>query len=126
MSMQTPLRRVKGLGTTRSGTHHFWAQRLTSVANIALTLFVVLSLALHVGADYSTLRAYFSLPFVSIAFLLFIFSSIYHMYLGMQIIIEDYVSSHGVKLVVLMLNIFFSIATGVGSLFAVIKLSLGG
>ena len=125
MSMRTPLSRVRGLGSAKDGTDHFWRQRLTSIANIPLVLFFVISIVAHAGSDHATFIAYLSHPLVAIVMLLMILCALYHMCLGMQVIIEDYVHSEGLKVIALMGNTFFSIAVGMGCVFAILKLSLG-
>ena len=125
MSMQTPLGRVRGLGPARSGTSHFWWQRLTAVANIFLTLFLLFSIVFHVGDDYQAVTSYLGSPFVGIGLMLFILSVVFHMYLGFKVIVEDYVQHEGWKILFLMGNTFFCIAIGFACLFAVLKLSFG-
>lgn len=123
--MRTPLAKVRGLGSAHEGTGHFWKQRISAIANIPLTLFFVgLVVALN-GASFEETRATLGNPFVGLLLGLALFSVLYHMRLGMQIIIEDYVHGEGMKLVLLMLNTFFTIAVGATALFALIKLTLG-
>lgn len=126
MRMQTPMAQVRGLGSAKTGTGHFWWQRLTAVANIPLTIFVVLSIVFHVGNDHASVSAYLGSPMVAIGLLLFILSTVFHMFLGMKVIIEDYVHHEGAKILSLMASTFFCIAIGFASLFAVLKLSFGG
>jgi len=123
--MRTPLSRVRGHGSAKSGTEHFWVQRLTAVANIPLVIFFVASVVALVGADYETVKAYLSMPIVSIMFLLLIGSGIYHMRLGMQVIIEDYVDGETAKLLVVIGNNFFSVLVGLACVYAVLKLGFG-
>lgn len=125
MSMRTPLSRVRGLGSAKSGTEHFWYQRLTSIANIPLFLFFVISIVILAGADHAAFIAYLSNPIVAITMLLMVLSGIYHMYLGMAVIIEDYVHSEGLKVISLLGNNFFSFAVGMASIFAILKISFG-
>ncbi|HEY5816954.1 MAG TPA: succinate dehydrogenase, hydrophobic membrane anchor protein [Mesorhizobium sp.] len=124
--MRTPLAKVRGLGSAREGTGHFWRQRLTGVANVPLTLFFVgLLIALN-GADYETTRAVLANPFVALMLALMLISALIHMRIGMQVVIEDYVHSEGLKLACIMLNTFFTIGVGVMALFALLKLAFGG
>ena len=123
--MRTPLSRVRGHGSAKSGTDHFWVQRLTAVANIPLAIFFIASVVALVGADYETVKAYLSMPIVSIMFLLLIGSGIYHMRLGMQVIIEDYVDGETTKLLVVIGNNFFSVLVGLACVYAVLKLGFG-
>ncbi len=124
--MRTPLGKVRGLGSAREGTGHFWRQRLTAIANIPLILFFIGFLISINGADYATVRAAFANPFVSLMFALVLFSALYHMRLGMQVIIEDYVHGEGMKLALIMLNTFFAILVGAACAYALIKLAFGG
>jgi succinate dehydrogenase / fumarate reductase membrane anchor subunit len=124
--MRTPLGKVRGLGSAREGTGHFWRQRLTAVANIPLILFFLGFLISINGADYATVRAAFANPFVSLMFALVLFSTLYHMRLGMQAIIEDYIHGEGIKLALIMLNTFFAILVGAACAYALIKLAFGG
>jgi len=124
--MRTPLGKVRGLGSAREGTGHFWRQRLTAVANIPLILFFLGFLISLNGADYETVRSAFANPFVSLMFALVLFSALYHMRLGMQVIIEDYIHGEGMKLALIMLNTFFAILVGAACAYALIKLAFGG
>ena len=124
--MQTPLRKVRGLGSAKEGTDHFWRIRVSSVALIPLSLFavgLVLSLA---GASFEETRAVLAQPFVTLLLALFILVSLDHMRLGMQVIIEDYVHDEGLKVASLMLNLFFVVVIGALSLFALLKIAFGG
>jgi succinate dehydrogenase / fumarate reductase membrane anchor subunit len=125
MSQRTPLAKVRGLGSAKQGTEHFWLQRLTAVANIFLVAFLIGLLARYAGADYATVRAALGSPLIAIPLLLLVLSGIVHMRLGMQTIIEDYVHGEGSKVAALMLNSFFAIAVGMACVFAVLKLSFG-
>jgi succinate dehydrogenase / fumarate reductase, membrane anchor subunit len=124
-SLRTPLAKVRGLGSAREGTDHFWKQRLTAVANIFLVGFLLVFLVRYAGADHTTVKQALARPLNAIALLLLVLSGVIHMRLGMQTIIEDYVHSEGRKLAALMLNSFFAILVGITCVFAVLKLSFG-
>jgi succinate dehydrogenase / fumarate reductase membrane anchor subunit len=124
--MLTPLKRVRGLGSAKEGTDHFWRIRLSSVALIPLALFMVGWILSLRGAGYAEVRASLSQPLIALAAALFIVISLDHMRLGMQVIIEDYVHGEGGKLALLILNTFFAVAVGVVSIFALLKLAFGG
>ncbi len=123
--IRTPLARARGLGSAKSGTEHFWLQRMTGVANIALVIIVMFQIARLVGADYATVKAALRSPMLALPLLLLVLAGMTHMRLGMQTIIEDYVSSEGCKLVCLMLNTFFVILVGLTCVYAVVKITLG-
>jgi succinate dehydrogenase / fumarate reductase membrane anchor subunit len=125
-SLRTPLAKVRGLGSAKEGTDHFWRQRLTAVANIFLVAYAVVLLVQLAGADYATVKAALASPPNAVALLLLVLSGTVHMRLGMQTIIEDYVHSEGRKVAALMLNTFFAVFVGITCVFAVLKLSFGG
>ena len=124
--MRTPLGRVRGLGSAREGTMHFWRQRLTAIANVPLVLFMVGLMVALVGAPYEDVRATLANPFVTLVVILFLVSVLYHMKLGMQIVIEDYVHGEGAKVALIALNTFFPLVIGVASIFALLKIAFGG
>jgi len=123
--MRTPLSRVRGLGSAKDGTQHFWHQRLTAMANVPLILFFIWTVVSLNGAGYAQTVAYLSHPFVAIVMLMVLGAGIYHMKLGMQTVIEDYVHGASGKFL-LVLNTFFAIAIAVTCAFAVLKLAFGG
>jgi succinate dehydrogenase / fumarate reductase membrane anchor subunit len=121
--LSTPLGRVRGLGTARSGTGEFWRQRLTAVAGVPLTIaFVVIVVGL-LGRNHAAVVQILGSPFVAVVMLLFIVTICVHMRIGMQVIIEDYVHDERHKLFLLMANTFFTVAVGLASAFAIFTLS---
>ena len=123
--LQTPLARVRGLGAARSGTAHFWQLRLTSVASVPLTIAFVMIVVSLLGRNHAAVVQILGSPLVSIVMLLFIVTNVYHMWLGMQIIVEDYAHSELAKLALLMGNTFFCVVMATASLYALLKLSFG-
>lgn len=123
--MRTPLGQVRGLGAAKSGTDHFWTQRLTAVANLPLTLiFIGVVIALS-GSSHAGAVAILGSPWVAILMLLFVLSATVHMKIGMQVIIEDYVHDDLAKLGCLMANTFFAVVIGLAAAFALLKISFG-
>lgn len=124
--MRTPLAHVRGLGSARSGTAHFWRQRLTAVANVPLTIAFIIIVISLLGRNHAAVVQILGAPWVAIIMLLFIASVTYHMRLGMQVIIEDYVREEMPKLAALVANWMFSWAVGLTAAFAVLKIAFGG
>lgn len=125
MSMRTPLGRVRGLGSAKDGTDHFWAERITSVALVPLTFLFVWIVVAVVGKSHADAVALLGSPMVAIGLLALILTGIAHMRLGMQVIIEDYIHGEIIKMACLMANTFFSALVAIACVWAVVKLSFG-
>ncbi len=124
-NLRTPLSRVRFLGSARSGTEHFWRQRLSSVALVPLTIaFVVVVISL-LGRNHAAAVQILATPAIAVLMLLFVLTGIYHMWLGMQVIVEDYVHREFAKIVLIMGNTFFCIVLAVACLYAMLQLSFG-
>ena len=124
-SMRTPLSRVRSLGASHSGTSDFWRQRLTAVAMVLLMVPVIVVVMMLLGRNQAgAAQILGSLP-IAIILLLFIVASCWHMKIGMQVVIEDYVPNEKLKLVGIIANNFFCIAVALTSIYAILKLSSG-
>ena len=124
-SMRTPLGRVRNLGAAHSGTSDFWRQRITGVALTLLMIPALVIIIMLVGRNQVYVAQTLSSIPVAVILLLFIFASVWHMKIGMQVVIEDYVHNEKLKLTAIMLNNFFSAAVALASTYAILKLSSG-
>lgn len=120
---RTPLSRVKGLGSAKSGTDHFWKQRLTALALIPLVLWLAFSIASLPSMDYIAIREWLSQPFSAIVMILFIVAGFYHACLGLQVVLEDYVSSHSTRTVAIIAVTFLGAALGVTGVFSIMRIA---
>jgi succinate dehydrogenase membrane anchor subunit len=124
-SMRTPLGRVRNLGASHSGTTEFWRQRLTAVAMTLLIVPVLVVILMLIGRNQAgAAQIIGSLP-IAVILILFIIASAWHMKIGMQVVIEDYVHNEKVKLASIMANNFFSFAVALASIYAILKLTSG-
>ena len=124
-SMRTPLGRVRNLGAAHSGTSDFWRQRITGVAMTLLMIPALVIIMMLLGRNQVYVAQTLSSVPVAVILLLFIFASAWHMKIGMQVVIEDYVHNEKLKLTAIMLNNFFSVAVALASTYAILKLSSG-
>jgi succinate dehydrogenase / fumarate reductase, membrane anchor subunit len=123
--MRTPLGRVLGHGAAHTGTGHFWRQRQTAVANVPLTIAVIVIVFMLLGRNQAAVAQILGTPLVAIIMLLFIVSITAHMRIGMQVIVEDYVHDEIGRLILIMANTFFCIAVALASAYGIFKLSFG-
>ncbi len=125
MSMETPLKQVRGLGSAKDGTSHFWQQRVTAVANLLLVLFLIWFVLAHIGGSRAEVVASFHNPAIAILFLLSFASILWHMKLGLQTVIEDYVHGKAALIFALLANSFYVALLAAAALYAILKMSFG-
>ena len=123
-NLSTPLSRVKGLGSAKDGTTHFWRQRLTALILIPLVLWFGFSVA-SMPVDHATLVGWIQQPAVAIGLILLILSTFYHAQLGLQIVIEDYVSTHSTRTASIIIVNFLCLLFAIIGVVAVLKISFG-
>ncbi len=124
MSLRHPLARVKGLGPSGEGSHHWWLQRLTALALIPLSIWFVFAVLGHIGDSHADILAWVSNPGVALMILLYLVFMFFHAQLGLQVVIEDYVHSEGLKLGVLLVMKAVLLLAAAGSIFAVLRVAI--
>ncbi len=126
MAEGTPIGRVRGLGSAKSGARHWWQERLTSVSTLVLFIWFLVSLLRLPDLDHDSVTRWLASPLTAVPMLLLIVSNFWHLKLGLQVIIEDYVDEEGLKLFAITLLNFFAIGGGALAFFSVLKIALGG
>lgn len=124
-SIRTPLGRVRGLGSAKAGTSDFFRQRVTAIAMVLLFVPVIVVIMSLLGRNQAFASQTLGSPLVAVIMILFIIASCWHMKIGMQVVLEDYVTDEKIKLAAIIANNFFSAAVGLASIYAIIKLSSG-
>ncbi len=124
--MNTPLSKVRGLGSAKSGTHHWFIHRITAVAQIPLVIFFVVSMARNMGGDHASWAAWLGQPLVAVLMALFIANSCYHMRLGLMTVVEDYVHEKGNRLLATLTLTFGTILLAAFGIFSILRISFGG
>lgn len=126
MGTGTGIGRVRGLGSARHGADHWLMQRLTAIGNFVLVLWLIFSLALLPGLDHASVVAWLSNPLVAVPMMLMLVSIFYHLRLGMQVLIEDYIHNEGTKLLTLVALNFYAIGGAALGIFSIAKIAFGG
>jgi succinate dehydrogenase / fumarate reductase membrane anchor subunit len=124
--MRSPLGRAIGLGSAKQGVEHWWAQRLTAIALIPLSLWFVCAVIGLVGADLDTVQNWVSLPLPAILLVLLLIATFYHVSLGLQVVVEDYVHTELVRLGLIAALRLLCFGFAVAGIFAVVSIALGG
>ena len=125
MNLQTPLGRARGLGSAKSGTKHWWAQRVTAIALIPLTIWFVVAMISATGIDYNNAQQFIGNPINAILFILLIVATFHHAQLGLQVVIEDYVHNKAMEIGLLIITKGTVIVLGLSSVFAVLSITFG-
>ena len=125
MSLRSPLARARGLGAAHNGTHHWWAQRLTSIALLPLLLWFAIAVTSLAAADHAVASAWLRAPVNAILMLALIATMFHHMHLGLQVVIEDYIHGHAGKFVTLIVVKFGTALLAIAAAFAVLKVAFG-
>jgi succinate dehydrogenase / fumarate reductase membrane anchor subunit len=125
MSLRTPLNRVLGLGSAKDGTAHFWGQRVSGIALALLGLWFAGSMLAMPGFAHADALAFIAAPINGVFLLLLVVTIAYHSMLGVQVVIEDYVHGHSLKLISLILSRFAHVFVAVAAIYAILKIGLG-
>lgn len=125
MSLRSPLGRVLGLGTARDGTSHWWGQRISGIALAILGTWFIVALAMMPDYGYAQAVSLISAPVNAVLLMLLTLTIAYHSALGVQVVIEDYVHTHGLRLALLILSRFAHVFLAVVGLFAILRLGIG-
>ncbi len=126
MKFRTPISLAKGLGSAKEGAHHWWMQRLTALALVPLSLWFAFSVARMAGAGFEEMHEWISNPWVAAFLALFFIVSYYHGAIGVQVVLEDYISSEGTRMVFIIITKFALALLGAASLMAVIRIAATG
>ncbi|MCK5812899.1 MAG: succinate dehydrogenase, hydrophobic membrane anchor protein [Cocleimonas sp.] len=124
--LRSPLAKAKGLGVSPDASHHFWLQRLTSLALIPLVIWFCFSIALLPGASHANVIAWLDSPFNAVMMVLIVLVSFQHAHLGLQVIIEDYIADYRYRLTAILMVKFISYFMMVLGVYSIIKISFGG
>ncbi len=124
--MRSDLGRVRHLGSAKEGTDHWWAQRLTAVALVPLSLWFVWSAVVLAGADHAAFTAWLGIPYNTLLMVLLVVALFHHLQLGLQVVVEDYVHTESAKVTMLILNKFAAYIFGATCILSVLKVAFGG
>jgi succinate dehydrogenase / fumarate reductase membrane anchor subunit len=126
MSFKTDFGRVNGLGSAKEGTHHFWTQRISAVALLVLTPLFIIPFAINLGDSFEAVRASYANPFMAIIAALFVITAFYHLKLGLQVVIEDYIHGKAMRTGLIIGMSLFCALMGFTGLFAIAKIAFTG
>ncbi|MCY4051079.1 MAG: succinate dehydrogenase, hydrophobic membrane anchor protein [Gammaproteobacteria bacterium] len=124
MKLELPLAKAKGLGTSGEGSHHWWRQRLSALALIPLTLWFLFSVVNQLGQEHFVVHEWIADPFTAVFLILYSIFMFYHAQLGLQVVIEDYVHNHGIKMAMLLFSNIVLLLFGILAVFSVLQIAL--
>lgn len=125
MNFRTPLGRVLGLGTAKDGTEHWWAQRVSAVALLLLGAWFIFAVVVKDQLAYANLIEFIAAPFNGVLLSILSVTVAYHSYLGVQIVVEDYVHSPATKVISLVLSRFAHVILAITSVYSILKIGIG-
>jgi len=125
MSFRTPIGQARGLGSAKSGVAHWWGQRVSAIALIPLSLWFAGSVLQLTHAGYADAIVWLHTPWVAVLLSLFLVTLLYHAYLGVQVVIEDYVHHKGLEITSLLLIKFTCILLGAAGVFTALRIAFG-
>jgi succinate dehydrogenase / fumarate reductase membrane anchor subunit len=126
MGTGTGIGRVRGLGSARKGARAWWQQRMTAVGNLLLVTWFFVSLLLLPNYEHATVVAWLSAPWVAVGLVLMALSVFWHMRLGIQVMIEDYVHEEGARVAALVALNFYCAGAAALAVFSIVKIAFGG
>jgi succinate dehydrogenase / fumarate reductase, membrane anchor subunit len=125
MDTRSPIARVRGLGSAKEGVQHWWVQRLTAIALVPLSIWLVAGVVAMTGAPWAEAGAWIGRPLNATLMILMLGLGFHHAQLGLQVVIEDYVHAEGAKLALLVLVKLLALALALGGTIAVLRLTFG-
>jgi len=125
-NLRTPLSQVKGLGSAKEGTGHFWVQRLTAIGLIPMVIWITFAVARLPSMSQADIHAWLGNPFSAVMMIIFLIAAFWHAKLGLQVVIEDYVSDHAVRTVAIIAVNLISVALAVVGVFSVLHIAFTG
>jgi succinate dehydrogenase / fumarate reductase, membrane anchor subunit len=125
-TMRSYLGRARGLGSSKSGFHHWWMTRLTSIALVPLTLWFVFSLVSHAGAPYAEVHAWAAHPVNATLLLAVIVTTFQHMHMGVQTVAEDYMHTDAIRMTLVLAVKALSLLLALAAIIAVLKIAITG
>jgi succinate dehydrogenase / fumarate reductase membrane anchor subunit len=126
MSLRSPLGKALGTGSAKEGVHHWWRQRLTSIALVPLSIWFVVSLLSLPSLDHATVVAWMGQSWTALLFVLFVLVATWHSQLGVRVVVEDYVHGAGAKTLTLVVITFAHALVAAAGVFAILKVAFGG